>query len=97
MYAVLAIHHPTSERFTDTMIVLQSILDLVEGSAGLLGGYVGKNAAQSQAIAITLWEEKKQFDAALPKIQSGIAQSRIQDWAVQPPRAIKLTLYEDNV
>lgn len=94
MYTVVAVHHPESERFADAMNVLQSILDGIEGAPGLLAGYVGSNGTRTEAMAMTLWEEKEQFDTVFPRIQAAIAGSGILDWATRPPRAMKYFLSE---
>ncbi|HSV79636.1 MAG TPA: hypothetical protein VLK85_10605 [Ramlibacter sp.] len=95
MYAVVAIHHPASERFDDALRALQKILDSIQGSPGLQGGYVGQDAARSQAMAVTLWEAKEQFQAVFPRIQAGVNACGIHQWAVQPARALKFRLEAD--
>ena len=97
MYTVVAVHHPTSERFADAMNVLQSILGSIEGSAGLVAAYVGNNSARTEAMAMTLWQEKEQFDAVFPQIQAAVADSGIWAWAERPPKAMKYFLSEDKL
>jgi hypothetical protein len=95
MYGVLAIHHPSPDHFNEAMGTLESILDDMQGTAGLTAGYVGHNPSRTDVIAFTFWEEARHFHAAFPAIQAAITRSGIHDWRVQPAQAQRFFLEMD--
>lgn len=95
MYGVLAIHHPSPDRINEAMGTLESILDDMQGTAGLKTGYVGHNPSRSDVIAFTFWEEARHFHEAFPAIQAAIARSGIHDWRVEPAQAMRFFLEMD--
>lgn len=89
MYALMAIHHPAPERFSQALAAVQSVLDAIEGAAGMHAAYVGHDAARTQVFAITMWEDPKQFDAIFPAVQEAVNKSGIREWVIQPSRVMK--------
>lgn len=89
MFSVLAIHHPSSDRFEEAVTAMQAVLESIQGSEGLVDGYVGSDLEKCQVIALTLWRQSTDFEAVFPRVGVQIEKSGVLNWVVKLSRAFK--------
>ena len=90
-YLYLALHHPKPEHLDDLLAAMQRLNDALQDAPGLLQIGAWRDESSTRIIAISIWESQQDFQGALGRIASVVANVPFGEWEERPRELIRAT------
>lgn len=88
-FLYLAIHHPKAEHRLDLLAAMHHLDEVMKSAPGLQWIDAWAEVSGERIIALSIWETRDAFQAALGKIGTGVAGVPFEEWEERPRELIR--------
>ncbi len=88
-YLYLVIHYPKPEHVEDLLTEMRRLDETMRGTPGLLQIGPWREEQTGRIVALSLWESREAFAAAVGQIAAAVADVPFDDWEERPPEILQ--------